>query len=373
MSVNKSRQHRASIRTSVVDPGASQLLARPLQSSSVSSQSFPARTLRWLETRPALRRLDRVAFGWALFLGLLLGLLAGVAILELPDGARFAVAAALIALASAVAWSAQPVGIWEAVEEAEPLLDMVAIEGGSFLMGSPEGEPDRRDNEQQHRVAVSAFHMGRTTVTKVQYREVMKLDAPGPGGDDHPVTGVSWYDAVAFCNRLSELEGQPPCYEIDGRKVAWIDDAGGYRLPTEAEWEYACRAGSTTPWSFGDDGRELGRYAWFEDNSDSEAHPVATLEPNPWDLCDLHGNVWEWCWNPYAPYGGRVWSRLIHFRLTKDPRGPAGTPVASRVLRGGAFVSGPRDLRSAVRPGVGPEVSGRSIGFRCVLRARRQP
>ena len=340
----------------------------------MSSLSFPARTLRWLETRPALRRLDRVPFGRALVLGLLLGLVAGVAILELPGGARIAVAAGVIALAAAVAWSAQPVGIWEAAEEAEPLLEMVAIEVGSFLMGSPENEPGHRPNERQHRVSVSAFRIARTTVTKAQYCEVMELDeAPGPGGDDHPVTEVSWFDAVAFCNRLSELEGLPPSYEIDGHEVSWIEDAGGYRLPTEAEWEYACRAGSTAPWSFGDYESELDRYAWFAGNSDYEAHAVATREPNSWDLYDMHGNVWEWCWDRYASYGGVVWSRLTRLRPLKDPRGSDYSPGASRVVRGGAFLVEPGVLRSAFRFWLVPGVSNSDLGFRCVRRARRQP
>ncbi len=177
---------------------------------------------------------------------------------------------------------------------------------------------------------------------------------------------------MAFCNRLSELEGLTPCYEIDGREVSWLEDAGGYRLPTEAEWEYACRSGSSTPWSFGDDESEVGRHAWSDGNSDYAAHPVATREPNSWGVYDMHGNVWEWCWDPYAPYGGSVWSRLTRFRPPKDPRGPR-SPGASRVLRGGAFFNVPRNLRSAIRDGNPPEVSLQYVGFRCVRRARRQP
>ncbi len=330
----------------------------------MSPPSFPARALRWLETLPALRRLDRVPFGRALFFGLLLGLVAGVAAMALPGGARLAVAAAVIALAAAVAFSAQPVGIWETAEEAEPLLDMVAIEGGSFLMGSPEDESERRSNETRHRVNVSAFRMGRTSVTKAQYREVMELDeAPGPGGDDQPVTEVSWFDATAFCNRLSEREGLPPYYRIEGEEVSWIEDAGGYRLPTEAEWEYAARAGSTGRWSFGDDESELGRHAWFYENSDLEAHPVATREPNPWGLHDMHGNVWEWCWDVYGEYSTEP---------AEDPRGRE-SPGALRVVRGGAFNLVPGLLRSAFRFRGVPEFSFVYIGFRCIRRARRQP
>ncbi len=325
--------------------------------------SIVPRALRRLEAWPPLCRLDRVPFGRALVLGLLLGLVFGAAILGLPDAFRLPVAAVIIALAGAVAWSGQPVGIWEVAEAVE--LDMVAIEGGSFLMGSPEDEVGRYPNEKQHRVTVSAFRMGRTTVTREQYREVMELEeAPGPGGGEHPVSIVSWFDAVAFCNRLSEREDLPPCYEIEGEEVSWIEDAGGYRLPTEAEWEYGCRAGSTGRWSFGDDEGALGEYAWFGGNWGPEAHEVATKKPNPWGLHDMHGNVWEWCWDAHGKYGAES---------VEDPRGTGVTSGALRVLRGGAFDDEPRVLRSAVRVGDLPEDSDRAFGFRCVRRARRQP
>ncbi len=338
----------------------------------MNALSIPARVLRWLETWPPLRRLDRVPFGRALFFGLLLGLLTSTAILYLPAEARLAAAAVVIALAGAVAWSGQPVGIWETAEEVEPLLDMVAIEGGSFLMGSPWYEIGRDGDEKRHRVTVSAFRMARTTVTRAQYLEVMELEqAPGPGRDEHPVTEVSWLDAVAFCNRLSECEELTPCYRIDGDEVTWAEDAGGYRLPTETEWEYAARAGSKGRWPFWR--WKLEHHAWFSGNSGGESQPVASLRPNPWGFYDMHGNVWEWCWDVYGPYAGGVWRRLTRFRAPNDPRGPSKAPGASRVLRGGAFDFGPGGLRSAVRARVEPGDSLRDFGFRCVRRARRQP
>ncbi len=331
------------------------------------ARALPSRCLRWLESWPPLRRLDRWPFGRALLGGFALGLAFGAAVVILQAGdARWLAAGVVVALAGAVAWSGKPVGIWEpAVEEAEPLLEMVGIEGGSFVMGSPEDEPAREDDEKQHRVTLSPFRISRTTVTRAQYLEVMERDeAPGPGGDEHPVSQVSWFDVVAFCNRLSEREELPPCYRIDGDQVTWTLDAGGYRLPTESEWEYAARAGSTGRWSFGEDESELGRYAWFEDNSDGKAHPVATREPNPWGLHDMHGNVWEWCWDAFGEYPSQT---------AEDPRGRSETPGAARVLRGGAFFAGPGNLRSAFRDGVRPELRGGLIGFRCVRRPVRQP
>jgi len=138
------------------------------------------------------------------------------------------------------------------------------------------------------------------------------------------VETVSWNDALAFCDKLSDQEG----YQ--------------YRLPTEAEWEYTCRAGTTTAYSFGDDVSRLGEYAWYEDNSAGITHPVGELQPNAWGLCDMHGNVWEWCQDWYGPYES--------LKVVTNPTGPvSGT---SRVLRGGAFSSPPVIVRAAGRYGV---------------------
>ncbi len=336
----------------------------PVPTAPETVPSLPARALRRLETWPPLRRLDPTPFRRALLFGLLLGLLAGAAILGLPAGARLAAAAVVVALAGAVAWSAQPVGIWEPAKATEPLLNMVAIEAGSFLMGSPEHEKGRRAGETQHRVELSDFRMARTTVTKAQYQEVMELDeAPGPGGDDHPVTNVSWFDAITFCNRLSERENLPPCYRIEDREVSWIEDTGGYRLPTEAEWEYAARAGSKARWPFGDKESKLGRYAWFGESWEGDPHPVDQKKRNRWGLADMHGNVWEWCWDAYGEYPAEP---------AEDPRGPDQTPGGARVRRGGAFFSEPGFLRSAVRDGDRPKVSRPFAGFRFVRRSVRQ-
>ncbi len=297
---------------------------------------------------PVLRRLDRIPFWTAFVLGLLLGL--GVAALAAGpqglQGAGLAAAGLVAVLAALLARSAEPLGIWE--DEFTDLPEMISIPGGTLLMGSPEDEPGRLDWEVQYQVTVSPFLMSRTTVTRGEYRKIMGLDdAPGPGGDQHPVTRVSWYDSIRFCNRLSEQAGLDPCYTIWGTLVQWIRDTGGYRLPTEIEWEYAARAGSAGRWSFGDTEAKIGDFAWFAGNSGGKAHPVAEKQANAWDLYDIHGNVWEWCWDPLSS------SR-------------------SRVLRGGSFLDAPRRLQSACRSSLGPAVWDGVVGFRCVRRPRRQ-
>ncbi len=144
----------------------------------------------------------------------------------------------------------------------------------------------------------------------------------------------------------------------------WDQKANGYRLPTEAEWEYAVRAGTKTRWFFGDDDAELGRYAWFSGNAGNRVHPVGEKESNPWDLHDMIGNVWEWCWDWYGDYSKDTAAVI-------DPIGPL-TGVC-RVLRGGAYWSGARRLRSADRIRHEPENRSDDIGVRCVRGPRRQP
>ena len=150
-----------------------------------------------------------------------------------------------------------------------------------------------------------------------------------------PVEQVSWNDAVEFCNRLSKSEGVE------------------YRLPTEAEWEYACRAGATTAYSFGDDERQLPQYAWYNDNDSETTHPVGELKPNAWGLFDMHGNVWEWCQDWYGDYD---------LQVVSDPTGPASG--IRRVLRGGAFGFQPVDVRAANRTHDPPDYRVRHVGFR---------
>jgi formylglycine-generating enzyme required for sulfatase activity len=263
-------------------------------------------------------------------------------------------------------------------------------------MGSTDDDKDARSDEKPEReVRISRpFYLGVFEVTQAQYRDVTgqnpsyfastgdgKNAIAGQLTDQHPVEMVSWLDAVRFCNTLSEREGLKPFYEIDGDNVQvpnW--DGTGYRLPTEAEWEYTCRAGSRTSYSFGDDvkghawladnsGRELwdsGRF-WIEINNDSSkyldgiqrrgccTHPVGQKIANGFGLYDMHGNVWEWCWDWYD-------AECYKQMLNNTPTGPpAGT---DRVLRGGSFSNGPANLRSAVRFRSVPANRYRDLGFR---------
>jgi sulfatase modifying factor 1 len=221
------------------------------------------------------------------------------------------------------------------------------IPAGTFTMGSPEGEEDRRDIETQHKVTISkAFYMQTTEVTQGQWKAVMDTE-PWKGniyvkeGANYAATWVSWDDAVAYCKKLSEREGKT------------------YRLPTEAEWEYACRAETTTTWSFGDDEKALGDYAWYRENArdidEKYAHQVELKKPNAFGLYDMHGNVLEWCHDYYE-------EDYYKQSPAKDPTGP--TSGSSRVLRGGSWSYYSRNTRSAYR---GRVVAGRGLyGFRVV-------
>jgi formylglycine-generating enzyme required for sulfatase activity len=232
---------------------------------------------------------------------------------------------------------------------------MTVIPAGRFQMGSPNDESGRRDNEgPAHDVEIThGFHLGVTPVTQEEYLEVVG-DNPSYFRRDgrRPVEKVSWFDAVKFCNRLSEREQLSPYYQIKGQQVAIVGGVG-YRLPTEAEWEYACRAGKPTPWCFGADKERLGEYAWYGDNSNSQTHPVATKRPNDWGLYDMHGNVWEWCQDWYGTY-------------SVDPQiDPTGPPSGSgRVLRGGSWVNNLLFCRSAIRNDFRPDDRFNNYGFR---------
>jgi len=224
------------------------------------------------------------------------------------------------------------------------------IPPGEFMMGSPPSEKYRLDIETQHRVKITKpFYLGAYEVTQEQYEKVMGKnpssfsvlgtlndEVSGIDTSQFPVENVSWNDAVEFFRKLSEQTGV------------------GYRLPSEAEWEYACRAGTTTAWCFGDDVSQLGEYAWYEDNTNNTTHPVGELKPNAWGLFDMHGNVYEWCQDRYGPYES--------LQVVSAPTGPASGDL--RVLRGGAFSFRPGVVRAAVRFSDLPVVRVFYLGFR---------
>jgi formylglycine-generating enzyme required for sulfatase activity len=194
------------------------------------------------------------------------------------------------------------------------------------------------------------------------YQKLMGTNPSRRKQPRNPVEQVTWSAAVKFCNVRSVQEGLKPCYNTN----TWSCDfsANGYRLPTEAEWEYACRSGATTSYFFGDKVEELRSFAWFEANSESKPHPVGQRKPNPWGLYDMAGNVWEWC-NDY--YGVKYYKQSP----VENPRGP--TEGEKRVLRGGAWSSSAANCASWVR---NCDEAGTtdvcltmdSNGFRCVRR-----
>ena len=204
----------------------------------------------------------------------------------------------------------------EAPEPIEVPEDFVLIRGGTFDMGSPDDEPWRSDDETQHTVTVSDFYMSAYEVTQQEYASVMGENPSNFSGDTLPVENISWLDAVAYCNTRSEQEGLTPVYTIDGDSVSWDRSANGYRLPTEAEWEYACRAGTVTPFNTetsisAEESNYWGDYPYMiEDNyfdqGNLETRPgvyrqttveVNSFAPNAWGLYNMHGNVGEWVWD----------------------------------------------------------------------------
>lgn len=239
-------------------------------------------------------------------------------------------------------------------------IKMVLLPAGEFTMGDDNGEDDETP---ARRVKLDAFYMDKYEVTQKAYRRLMGTIPPTKTpADDKPVQQVTWLQAVEYCNARSLAEGLQPCYEISTLKCDF--DADGYRLPTEAEWEYACRAGTTGDYFFGNDPHDLRNYAWFRDNARKTTHPVGRTRPNAWALHDMQGNVSEWC-NDHYDEG--------YYRngAGENPRGPA--LARYRVLRGGNWDSSAETCRSSARhfeaPGFADVCFRRdAIGFRCVRR-----
>ncbi|MCL2763931.1 MAG: formylglycine-generating enzyme family protein [Treponema sp.] len=260
--------------------------------------------------------------------------------------------------------------------------NMVRINGGTFTMGSSVNEAGRESDETQREVTVSSFSIGKYPVTVGEFRRyaannqtvaellgggfiiengqlVQKADANWRNpyisqADNHPVVMISFFDAIFYCNWLSEQENLTPAYTVDAElNVTWNRNTNGYRLPTEAEWEYACRAGTTTAYNTG--ASVTASQANYIINISRTTTPVGNYPANAWGLHDMHGNVWEWCWDWYGAYA------------TGAQTNPAGAVSGSlRVIRGGGWTSIGQRLRSARRDKDSPWNTYYFSGFRLV-------
>jgi len=245
--------------------------------------------------------------------------------------------------------------------ESPPKPAMISVKGGTFFMGSNEGAFG--NNEKVHEVTVRSFFISETPVTQELYTTVMNQNPSVFKGTNHPVDSVTWFDAVLFCNALSASLGLSPAYTIEGENVTWNRESRGYRLPTEAEWEFAARGGiygfqGPLDKAFYAGGSEensaIEDYCWFSRNSAKTTHPVKSKLPNKLGLYDMSGNVWEWCWDWYDDY----------------PTDPVNnyTGAASgrkRVYRGGSFFnSNVNMLRTTFRISELPSFKANSLGFR---------
>ncbi|MFC1553347.1 formylglycine-generating enzyme family protein [candidate division KSB1 bacterium] len=234
--------------------------------------------------------------------------------------------------------------------------EMVLIPAGDFMMGEDNG---KNFEYTAHKVQLDSFYIGKYEVTQMEWKSVMGNNPSNfksfvsllgfLGYDDHPVESVSWNDVQEYLEKLSELTGNT------------------YRLPTEAEWEYACRAGSTTEYCYGDDDSRLGDYAWYLDNSGKKTHPVGQKLPNDWGLYDMHGNVYEWCSDWYGRY---YYQECYDQGTVTNPLGP--NDGSSRFPRGGGWADYSSELRSTYRyGGHDPSSVNFNIGFRCVREMRK--
>jgi len=267
---------------------------------------------------------------------------------------------------------------------------LIKIPAGRFVMGSPAAEAGREDSETQHEVEITQpFYMATTEVTQAQWKSLMKSEPSDVRacGADCPVERVSWFDAIEFCNALSRAENLTACYLRRGMRVRNMAGCSGYRLPTEAEWEYAARAGTSTA-TYGDpvtfkgisNAPELEPIAWYSGNCDAAydgaadcsgwlerpqpgrrcgPQPVAGRQPNVWGLYDMLGNVGEWVQDWYGPYDARA---------AVDPQGPLRGEM--RVWRGGSWVSLARFSRAAARLYYKPTEAMNEVGFRVVKSAQ---
>ena len=237
--------------------------------------------------------------------------------------------------------------------------EMVLVPAGYFMMGSNNGQEDEKP---VHKVWLGSFLIDKYEVTQEQFSKLMKKNRSHFKGPTNPVEMITWADAALYTNARSRAEGLEPCY--DETTGACNFSANGYRLPTEAEWEYTCRAGTTSNFHFGDSDTKLERYAWFSNNSAEKTHPVGQKKPNAWGIFDICGNVMEWCNDVY---------RKEYYTQSpeQNPKGPVENIRSQFVLRGGSWKYSADTCRCAYRDSEFPgQIDGcllrDDVGFRCV-------
>ncbi|WP_010261907.1 formylglycine-generating enzyme family protein [Treponema primitia] len=239
-------------------------------------------------------------------------------------------------------------------------IDFVKIQAGTFIMGSPVSETSRQRDEVQHQVIVGDFYIAKHEVSQDDYESVLQKNPSRFKGPNLPVENVSWFDAIIYCNARSVREGFTPAYTIRDTEIIWDHESDGYRLPTEIEWEYACRAGTSTAFNTGNNitvnqGNYDGNYP-YNRNPKGQYHartlPVMSFKANAWGLYDMHGNVFEWCWDQY--------------NLNNSSGALDGALYSHAVIRGGSWYSEARFLRSANRASAAHSTITSYIGFRVV-------
>lgn len=249
------------------------------------------------------------------------------------------------------------------LSSSNPLLDMVKVEGGTFMMGSRDDNKIAENDEQkQHEVTVNTFEINKLEVSVWEWKDYCKktkkaLPAKQAWGwnDNYPITNVTWNDAINYCNWLSKQDGLKPTYKIVGPNVVCDFSANGYRLPTEAEWEFAAKGGNKSKNSLVSGSTVTEDVAWYVKNSGRRPHAVGTKLPNELGIHDMSGNVWEWCWD---------WYNQEYYKIEdgKNPKGPIRGEKKS--VRGGSWDSQENYLRTANRISTSPDKTNEFYGFR---------
>lgn len=235
--------------------------------------------------------------------------------------------------------------------------NMIFVSGGTFNMGSIDGADDE---QPVHSVTVNSFYMSKYELTQGEYQSLMGINpsATNKGiGSNYPVNQLSWYEMVEYCNTLSRKEGLTEVYSFSDDKISMNINANGYRLPTEAEWEFAARGGNYSREYTYSGSNDVGTVAWTTTNRDENTHPVGDKEANELGIFDMSGNVWEWCWDWYSPY------------ISSSQDNPVGISSGSdRVIRGGSWCQNDRVSRSSYRNRMDPSCRYDNLGFRLVRR-----